>query len=163
MMFNFEVNQHLFYALATGDSARLMKAMEATKPRPATAQWGQFLRNHDELDLGRLTDEQRQAVFAAFGPDETCSFTDAVSGASRAHAAGRPTPPGTRLQPYDDVARNTCLRYGDEIGMGDDLRLPERNCARTPMQWSDRTAMGIYKEREPVLPVISERTTVSSM
>ena len=46
----------------------LIKALKATKGRPATAQWGQFLRNHDELDLGRLTDEQRETVFAAFGP-----------------------------------------------------------------------------------------------
>ena len=45
------------------------KASMKTKPRPATAQWGQFLRNHDELDLGRLTEKQRDAVFAAFGPD----------------------------------------------------------------------------------------------
>src|SRR6202161_2170335 len=70
MMFNFEVNQNLFYALATGDTRPLVKALKNTKPRPATAQWGQFLRNHDELDLGRLSDEQRQQVFAAFGPDE---------------------------------------------------------------------------------------------
>ena len=47
MMFNFEVNQHLFYALATGDSRPLIRAMRLTKSRPATAQWGQFLRNHD--------------------------------------------------------------------------------------------------------------------
>ncbi len=69
MMFNFDVNQHLFYALASGDPAPLMKAMEDTKTRPATAQWGQFLRNHDELDLGRLKDKHREAVFTAFGPD----------------------------------------------------------------------------------------------
>ena len=55
--------------LATGDTAPLKKALTATKPRPATAQWGVFLRNHDELDLGRLTPDQRAAVFAAFGPD----------------------------------------------------------------------------------------------
>jgi maltose alpha-D-glucosyltransferase / alpha-amylase len=55
MVFNFDVNQHLFYALASGDCAPLMKAMEDTRPRPASAQWGHFLRNHDELDLGRLT------------------------------------------------------------------------------------------------------------
>ena len=54
MMFNFQVNQHLFYALASADTRPLIKAMKATKPRPATAQWGLFLRNHDELDLGRL-------------------------------------------------------------------------------------------------------------
>ena len=69
MMFNFEVNQHLFYALATSDSRPLVKAMRSTKSRPATAQWGQFLRNHDELDLGRLEVKQRKAVFSKFGPD----------------------------------------------------------------------------------------------
>ena len=48
----------------------LIKALKATKISEATAQWGQFLRNHDELDLGRLTHDQRQAVFAVFAPDE---------------------------------------------------------------------------------------------
>ena len=71
MMFNFHVNQHLFYALASGDSRPLAKSLAATKPRPATAQWGLFLRNHDELDLGRLTEEQRQQVFKCFGPEES--------------------------------------------------------------------------------------------
>src|SRR6201996_888969 len=69
MMFNFEVNQNLFLALATSDSRPLVKAMRATKSRPATAQWGQFLRNHDELALGRLKEAEREAVFAALGPD----------------------------------------------------------------------------------------------
>src|SRR5262249_58343501 len=63
-----QVNQNLFYALASADARPLIKAMKATKPRPATAQWGMFLRNHDELDLGRLTERQRQQVLAAFAP-----------------------------------------------------------------------------------------------
>ena len=48
------------------------------------------------------------------------------------------------------------IRYGDEIGMGDDLRLPERNCARTPMQWSTEPQGGFTKSASPVLPVIHE-------
>ncbi|MFX7052595.1 trehalose synthase, partial [Acinetobacter baumannii] len=48
----------------------LAKALKATKPRPASAQWGLFLRNHDELDLGRLTKAQRDTVFNAVGPDK---------------------------------------------------------------------------------------------
>jgi len=68
MMFNFQVNQNLFYALATADTRPLIKAMQKTEKRPASAQWGIFLRNHDELDLGRLMDKQRQKVFEAFGP-----------------------------------------------------------------------------------------------
>src|SRR6202790_1877877 len=70
MMSNFHVNQHLFYAMASADSGPLAKALNATKPRPATAQWGLFLRNHDELDLGRLTKAQREVVFKNFGPDK---------------------------------------------------------------------------------------------
>lgn len=69
MMFNFEVNQNTFYALATHDTKPLKQALLATKPRPASAQWGVFLRNHDELDLGRLSPEARAAVFAAFAPE----------------------------------------------------------------------------------------------
>jgi maltose alpha-D-glucosyltransferase/alpha-amylase len=71
MMFNFQANQNLFYALASADSRPLARALEKTKPRPATGQWGIFLRNHDELDLGRLTEEQRQTVFQEFGPDKS--------------------------------------------------------------------------------------------
>src|SRR5262249_47750628 len=70
MMFNFQVNQHLFYALASSDSRPLARSLKATMRRPETAQWGLFLRNHDELDLGRLTQEQRRCVFDRFGPDK---------------------------------------------------------------------------------------------
>ena len=76
MMFNFQVNQNLFYALATADTRPLVKALKATKARPATAQWGLFLRNHDELDLGRLTKPQREAVFEAFGPEPEMQLYD---------------------------------------------------------------------------------------
>jgi hypothetical protein len=75
MMFNFDVNQHMFHALATSDARPLVKALKATKISEATAQWGQFLRNHDELDLGRLTHDQRQAVSPSSLLTKTCSFT----------------------------------------------------------------------------------------
>jgi hypothetical protein len=77
MMFNFQVNQNLFYALATADTRPLARAMLKTKKRPASGQWGVFLRNHDELDFGRLTEKQRQRVFAAI---RRTSFTTAASG-----------------------------------------------------------------------------------
>src|SRR3546814_11677982 len=60
----------LFYALASEDSRPLRKQLELSRGIPATAQWANFLRNHDELAIGRLQDEQKQAVFAAFGPEE---------------------------------------------------------------------------------------------
>ena len=76
MMFNFQVNQHLFHAMASADVRSLAKALHKTRPRPATAQWALFLRNHDELDLGRLTPAQRARVFAAFGPDKDMQLYD---------------------------------------------------------------------------------------
>src|SRR5207237_1774902 len=68
MLFNFFVNQHLFYALASGDVRPLTKALRATRHLPPSAQWAHFLRNHDELDLGRLTGDQREQVMERFGP-----------------------------------------------------------------------------------------------
>ncbi|MFD2932911.1 hypothetical protein ACFS25_03915 [Spirosoma flavum] len=70
-MFNFFTNQHLFYALATSEVKLLRKALEDTKNIPPTAQWAHFLRNHDEVDLGRLSDKERDQVYAKCGPDTT--------------------------------------------------------------------------------------------
>lgn len=156
MMFNFGVNQTLFYALASADNRPLIKALNATKPRPATAQWGMFLRNHDELDLGRLNEKQRQTVFAAFGPDPDMQLYG--RGIRRRLA---PMLQGDRRRielAYSlmmTLPGTAVLHYGDEIGMGDDLRLPERNCARTPMQWSSEPAGGFTKSKKPVMPVIT--------
>jgi maltose alpha-D-glucosyltransferase / alpha-amylase len=155
MMFNFQVNQNVFYALAASDSRPLIKALKSTKQRPATAQWGQFLRNHDELDLGRLTDEQREAVFHAFAPDENMRLYG--RGIRRRLA---PMLQGDRRRielAYSlmlTLPGTPVIRYGDEIGMGDDLRLPERECARTPMQWSMDPQGGFTSSDRPVSPVI---------
>jgi maltose alpha-D-glucosyltransferase / alpha-amylase len=157
MMFNFQVNQNLFYALASADSRPLARALEKTRTRPATAQWGNFLRNHDELDLGRLTEAQRQAVFAAFGPEKSMQLYD--RGIRRRLA---PMLRGDRRHvelAYSlmfTLPGTPVVRYGDELGMGDDLALPERNCARTPMQWSNEPHAGFTKSGKPILPVIEK-------
>jgi len=157
MMFNFHVNQHLFYALASADSRPLAKALKATKPRPATAQWGLFLRNHDELDLGRLTKAQRDVVFKNFGPDKNMQLYDRGIRRRLAPMLGGDrrrlevayslmcTLPGTPV-----------IRYGDEIAMGDDLDLSERNCARTPMHWSTEPHAGFTESDRPCTPVIDK-------
>jgi maltose alpha-D-glucosyltransferase / alpha-amylase len=157
MMFNFQVNQYLFYALASADSRPLAKALKATKPRPASAQWGLFLRNHDELDLGRLSKAQRDVVFKAFGPDKNMQLYDRGIRRRLAPMLGGDrrrlelayslmcTLPGTPV-----------IRYGDEIGMGDNLALPERNCARTPMQWSTEPHAGFTESDKPCSPLIAD-------
>ena len=156
MMFNFQVNQALFYALAAADTKPLVKALAATKPRPAASQWGIFLRNHDELDLGRLSPAQRGRVFAAFAPDKNMQLYDRGIRRRLAPMLGSDrrrlelayslmlTLPGTPV-----------LRYGDEIGMGDDLELPERDCARTAMQWSTEPQGGFTTAERSGTPVIS--------
>ncbi|MBV8753734.1 MAG: trehalose synthase [Hyphomicrobiales bacterium] len=157
MMFNFQVNQNLFYALATADTRPLIKALKATKPRPATAQWGMFLRNHDELDLGRLSDQQRERVFDAFAPDPGMRLYE--RGIRRRLA---PMLKGDRRRlelAYSlmfTLPGTPVVRYGDEIGMGDNLDLPERVAARTPMQWSTEPHGGFTKSDRPVVPVIEQ-------
>jgi maltose alpha-D-glucosyltransferase/alpha-amylase len=156
MMFNFQVNQTVFYALATADSRPLIKALKATKPRPKTAQWGHFLRNHDELDLGRLTEEQREAVFNEFAPEANMQLYE--RGIRRRLA---PMLKGDRRRielSYSlmlTLPGTPVIRYGDEIGMGDDLDLPERQSARTPMQWSTEPHGGFSTAAKTILPVIS--------
>jgi maltose alpha-D-glucosyltransferase/alpha-amylase len=157
MMLNFAVNQRVFYALATGDIKPLVRALEATYKRPPAAQWVNFLRSHDELDLGRLTDTQRERVFQAFAPAKEMQLYN--RGIRR------------RLAPMLDNDRRKLelafsllftlpgtpmLQFGDEIGLGDDLSLPERECARTPMQWSSEPHGGFTTGKRPVLPVISD-------
>jgi maltose alpha-D-glucosyltransferase / alpha-amylase len=157
MMLNFPVNQRLFYALATGDIRPLVRALQATYDRPAAAQWVNFLRSHDELDLGRLTESQRRRVFAAFGPSKEMQLYE--RGIRRRLAPMLEndrrrielafsllfTLPGTPM-----------LQFGDEIGLGDDLSLPEREAARTPMQWSADQHGGFSTAERTVRPVIAD-------
>ncbi|NML45273.1 trehalose synthase [Ramlibacter sp. G-1-2-2] len=155
MMFNFWVNQRTFYSLATGDARPLAKALEQTREHPPTAQWAHFLRNHDELDLGRLTDAQREKVFAALGPERDMQL---YGRGIRRRLAPMMRGDRRRLElAYSlmfTLPGTPVIRYGDELGMGDDLTLPERNCARTPMQWSTEPQAGFTRANKAILPVI---------
>jgi maltose alpha-D-glucosyltransferase/alpha-amylase len=157
MMFNFQVNQNLFYALASADTRPLVKAMQRTEPRPASAQWGIFLRNHDELDLGRLTDNQRKVVFNAFGPrKEDQLYERGIRRRLAPMLAGDRRRLELAYSLMFTLPGTPVLRYGDELGMGDNLVLPERVCCRTPMQWSEEPHGGFTKSDKPVVPVISD-------
>lgn len=157
MILNFPVNQTLFYGLASADSRPLREALEASKGIPGSAQWAHFLRNHDELNIERLSEEQKQAVFAAFAPEEEMQIygrgirrrlAPMLGGDRRRFELANSilmTLPGTPV-----------IRYGDEIGMGDELSLPERDAARTPMQWSDDKNAGFSDSDRTVLPVIED-------
>ncbi len=137
MLFSFLLNQYLFLALAKQEAAPLIQGIEALPVPPPTGQWANFLRNHDELDLGRLTPEDRQKVFAEFAPDPAMQLYE--------RGIRRRLPPmlgGDRRRielAYSlllSLPGTPVLRYGEEIGMGDDLSQPERESVRTAMQWS---------------------------
>ena len=157
IILNFQVNQNMMYALATGDCQTLARALERTKFRPELSQWGIFLRSHDEADLGRLTEKQRQQVFDAFGPDKDMQLYGrgirrrlaAMLGGDQRRlelcASLNLSLPGTPV-----------MRYGDEIGMGDDLGLPDRQSVRTPMQWTRDDHGGFSRASRTVLPVITK-------
>jgi maltose alpha-D-glucosyltransferase / alpha-amylase len=155
MMFNFFANQHLFYALATGKTNTLENALEVTKDIPVQAQWAQFLRNHDEIDLGRLSDKERQEVFDAFGPDSNMQLYD--RGIRR-----RMAPMLHNNRKLIELAYSALfampatpvIRYGEEIGMGDNLFLKERESVRTPMQWANEPNGGFSKATKPVKAAI---------
>jgi maltose alpha-D-glucosyltransferase / alpha-amylase len=157
MMLNFPVNQRLFYALATGDLDPLVWALEQTYRRPAHAQWVQFLRSHDELDLGRLTDEQRARVCEAFAPEPRMQLYDRGIRRRLAPMLGNHR---KRLELafslLFSLPGTPMLQYGDEIGMGENLRLPERECARTPMQWTGDRHGGFSRARRIVRPAVTD-------
>jgi maltose alpha-D-glucosyltransferase/alpha-amylase len=143
MIINFVLNQQVFLALARGEAEPVMRIMRDTPTIPLIAQWGSFLRNHDELDLGRLTDAERAEAFDAFAPEENMRIygrgirrrlAPMLGGDLRRIAMAHSLMfalPGTPV-----------LWYGEELGMGEDLSLPERFPVRTPMQWSDEANAG---------------------
>jgi maltose alpha-D-glucosyltransferase / alpha-amylase len=157
MMFNFFVNQNVFYALASGDPKPLKKALEATRYEGDASQWAHFLRNNDELDLGRLKEEQRQRVFEEFGPEPRMQLYDR---GIRRRLAPMLNGDRRRLElAYSlmfTLPGTPVIRYGDEIGMGEDLSLKERAAGRTPMQWSTEPNAGFSANAKTILPIVKD-------
>ncbi|MCE7062025.1 alpha-amylase family protein [Dyadobacter sp. CY343] len=156
LMFNFFVNQYIFYALATNDTRPLIKALEQTKDIPKNSQWAHFLRNHDELDLGRLTEEEREKVFERFGPEEDMQLYHRGIRRRLSPMLGNRQQTELAYSLMFSLPGTPVIRYGDEIGMGEDLTLPEREAVRTPMQWTGDENGGFSKSKEIINPVISE-------
>lgn len=156
LMFNFFVNQYTFYALATADTAPLVKALEATRNLFPTSQWAQFLRNHDELDLDRLNEEEKEKVFERFGPDKSMQLYNRGIRRRLAPMLGSRQQIELAYSLIFSLPGTPVIRYGDEIGMGDNLSLTERNAVRTPMQWSGEHQAGFSTAGKLVHPVIDE-------
>jgi maltose alpha-D-glucosyltransferase/alpha-amylase len=155
LMFNFWVNQHLFLSLATEDARPLAAALRATRRLPPTGQWAHFLRNHDELDLGRLSAADRRTVFDAFGPEPSMQLYGRGIRRRPAPMLGDPARLRLAHSLVLSLPGTPVLHYGDEIGMGEDLRLADRRAVRTPMQWSAERNAGFSAGDSPVRPLVS--------
>lgn len=137
MQFDFVAMQRLYLSLVRSDPAPLVQALTSRPQTPVETQWANFLRNHDELTLDQLSDEERQEVFDALAPDER----------QRVFGRGivRRLPPMLQGDPrrirmaYSllfTLPGTPVLFYGEEIGMGENAEIFDRQAVRTPMQWS---------------------------
>jgi maltose alpha-D-glucosyltransferase / alpha-amylase len=137
MAYHFPVMPRIFIALHLEDRQPISDVMEQTPPIPDSCQWALFLRNHDELTLEMVTDDERDYMFLAYSLDPQARLNLGIR-RRLAPLVGNSRPrielligllfslPGTPV-----------IYYGDEIGMGDNLHLGDRNGVRTPMQWTN--------------------------
>lgn len=171
MLFDFRLNARIILALARRDTRPIVDAIRTAPEIPQPAQWATFLRNHDEVDLSKLEPDERADVFAAFGPDEDMQLYGRGIRRRLAPMLGNDR---SRLElAYSlqfTLPGTPVMRYGDEIGMGDALELPERTALRTPMQWTSGRNAGFSTApaERLVRPVIAggdfgyERVNVTS-
>jgi maltose alpha-D-glucosyltransferase / alpha-amylase len=136
MAFHFPVMPRMFMSLRREDATPMYEILSRTPKIPENAQWGLFLRNHDELTLEMVTDEERDYMYAEYAKDPRMKLNLGIR---------------RRLAPLLDNGRDEMelmhaimfslpgspvLYYGDEIGMGDNVFLGDRDGVRTPMQWT---------------------------
>ncbi|PZF95859.1 alpha-amylase family protein [Micromonospora endophytica] len=159
MLFDFMLNGRLMLALARQDPEPVIEALRDTPALPEGGQWATFLRNHDEIDLSRLTAEQRNQVYEQFGPEEHMRIYDRGIRRRFAPMLGNDRRRIELAYSLQFSLRGTpVLRYGEEIGMGEDLSLHGREAIRTPMQWSSQPNAGFStaEAEKLVRPVIDQ-------
>jgi maltose alpha-D-glucosyltransferase/alpha-amylase len=158
MAFDFPVMPRIFMALYSGEATKVVDILRQTPPIPEGCAWCSFLRNHDELTLEMVSAEERQWMWDAYAPEPRMRLNLGIR---------------RRLAPLLDnnldkimlanrvlfsLPGAVILYYGDEIGMGDNIALPDRDGVRTPMQWTDGSNAG-FSDAPPdqlYAPVISD-------
>jgi maltose alpha-D-glucosyltransferase/alpha-amylase len=158
MNFNYPLMPRLFLGLRTEDSYPIIDILEQTPATPPNSQWALFLRNHDELGLEMVTEEEKDYLFKAYATDPNTKHNLGIR---------------RRLAPLLNNDRRMMellytilfslpgtpvLYYGDEIGMGDNIYLGDRYGVRTPMQWNMNLNAG-FSDANPqklFLPIITD-------
>ncbi|HEY9151716.1 MAG TPA: maltose alpha-D-glucosyltransferase [Anaerolineales bacterium] len=153
MAFHFPIMPRIYMALQKGRVDDMLEILRRTPPIPENCQWCTFLRNHDELTLEMVTPEERQWMWDRYAPEPRMRLNQGIR---------------RRLAPLLDNDRrkievansllftlpgSPIIYYGDEIGMGDNIWLDDRNGVRTPMQWDDSPTAG-FTPAKPFAPLL---------
>jgi maltose alpha-D-glucosyltransferase / alpha-amylase len=156
MNFHFPVMPRLFMAMRMEDRFPVVDIIEQTPPIPETCQWAMFLRNHDELTLEMVTDEERDYMYRVYANDPQMRLNLGI----RRRLAPLLGNDRRRIELMNallfSLPGTPVIYYGDEIGMGDNIYLGDRNGVRTPMQWSAERNAGfsLANPQRLYLPVI---------
>lgn len=156
--YHFPVMPRLYMALAKEDSQPIIDIMEQTPQIPDNCQWAMFLRNHDELTLEMVTERERQFMWDYYAPDKRARINMGI----RRRLAPLVENDRRKIELLNSFLMSLpgapIIYYGDEIGMGDNIYLNDRDGVRTPMQWSvDRN--GGFSKSDPAklfLPAIQD-------
>jgi maltose alpha-D-glucosyltransferase / alpha-amylase len=158
MGFHFPVMPRLFMALRQADVSPIVEILQRTPAIPANCQWCTFLRNHDELTLEMVTEEERQFMWREYAPEPRMRLNLGI----RRRLAPLLDNDRRKIEVMDSLLftlpGSPIIYYGDEIGMGDNIWLPDRNGVRTPMQWDDGPDAGFSTAPADQLyaPIISD-------
>ncbi len=156
MSFHFPLMPRLFMALQMEDRFPVIDILEQTPAIPDTCQWAIFLRNHDELTLEMVTDEERDYMYRLFAEDSRARINLGI----RRRLAPLLGNNRRKIELINSLLLSLpgtpIIYYGDEIGMGDNFYLGDRNGVRTPMQWSSDRNAGFSRAnlQQLFLPVI---------
>ncbi len=154
MAFHFPLMPRIFMALKQADASPIRWVMENTPEIPPTAQWCTFLRNHDELTLEMVTEEERQWMWQQFAPDPRMRLNLGIRRRLAPLLDNDPTLIALAYSLLFTLPGVPIIYYGDEIGMGDNIWLPDRNGVRTPMQWDASPSAGFSTALNLYSPVI---------
>jgi trehalose synthase len=154
MVLSFTVNQAMYLAFARGEAEPLVRALRALPEIPEDCQWANFVRNHDELTLDKLSEAEREEVFAAFGPEPVHQLYG--RGLRRRLPSMVGDDPDRIRLAYSlafSLPGTPVLFYGEEIGMRESLEIPGRLSVRSPMQWTSERHRGFTTADEPGRPL----------
>ena len=156
LLFHFPVMPRLYMAMAEGRRDAIVRILDRTPAIPPACQWVVFLRNHDELTLEMVTDEERAWMWERYAPDPRMRLNMGI----RRRLAPLLDNDRRRIETMHAILMSLpgtpILYYGDEIGMGDNIFLDDRDGVRTPMQWADEPGSGFSNASVLYAPVVDD-------